>query len=107
MPILCFWFISLYVVNVIGDNGLDLKFGTMVSIKNITQGAWVAQWIKRPTLTQVMISLFVILSPVSGSLLAAQICFGSSVPPLYSSPARTHSSPLSTLPLFARTLSQK
>ena len=35
-------------------------------------GAWVAQWVKRPTLAQVMISQFVSLSPVLGSVLTAQ-----------------------------------
>ena len=36
------------------------------------RGAWVAQSVKRPTLAQVMISWFMSLSPVSGSVLAAQ-----------------------------------
>ena len=34
--------------------------------------AWVAQLVKRPTSTQVMISQFVSSSPVSGSVLTAQ-----------------------------------
>ena len=36
------------------------------------RGAWVAQWVKRPTSAQIMISWFVSSSPVSGSLLSAQ-----------------------------------
>ena len=35
-------------------------------------GTWVAQSVKRPTSAQVMISQFVSLSPVSGSVLTAQ-----------------------------------
>ena len=35
-------------------------------------GAWVAQSVKGPTLAQVMISQFVGLSPVSGSVLTAR-----------------------------------
>ena len=35
-------------------------------------GTWVAQWVKHPTSAQVMISQFVSLSPVSGSVLTAQ-----------------------------------
>ena len=34
--------------------------------------AWMAHWVKRPILTQVMISWFVGLSPASGSVLTAQ-----------------------------------
>ena len=36
------------------------------------RGAWVAQSVKRLTLVQVMISRFVSLSPMSGSVLTAQ-----------------------------------
>ena len=36
------------------------------------RGAWVAQSVGRPTLTQVMVSWFVSSSPVSGSMLTAQ-----------------------------------
>ena len=36
------------------------------------RGAWVAQSVKHLTLAQVMISRFVSLSPVSGSVLTAQ-----------------------------------
>ena len=35
-------------------------------------GAWVAQWVKRPTSAQVMISQVVGSSPTSGSVLIAQ-----------------------------------
>ena len=35
-------------------------------------GAWVAQWVDRPTSAQVMISRFVSLSPALGSVLTAQ-----------------------------------
>ena len=35
-------------------------------------GAWVAQLVKGPTLSQVMISQFVSSSPTSGSVLTAQ-----------------------------------
>ena len=35
-------------------------------------GGWVAQWVKCPTLTQVMISWFMGLSPALGSVLMAQ-----------------------------------
>ena len=35
-------------------------------------GTWVAQSVKRPTSAQVMISLFMSLSPASGSVLTAQ-----------------------------------
>ena len=38
----------------------------------VDQGAWVAQSVKRLTSTQVMISLFVVSSPKSGSVLTAQ-----------------------------------
>ena len=37
-----------------------------------TRGAWVAQSVKHPTWTQVMISQFVGLSPMSGSVLTTQ-----------------------------------
>ena len=37
-----------------------------------SRGAWVAQWVKGPTSTQVMISQFVTSSPASGSVLTAQ-----------------------------------
>ena len=36
------------------------------------RGAWVAQWVKRPTSAQVTISRFVGLSPASGCVLTAQ-----------------------------------
>ena len=36
------------------------------------RGTWVAQLVERPTSAQVMISQFVSLSPVSGSVLTAQ-----------------------------------
>ena len=34
-------------------------------------GAWLAQWVKRTTLAQVMVSPFVVLSPGSASVLMA------------------------------------
>ena len=39
---------------------------------NINRGAWVAQSVKRPASAQVMISRFVSLSPISGSVLTAR-----------------------------------
>ena len=39
--------------------------------KQLCQGAWVAQSVKRPTSDQVMISQFVSSSPGSGSVLTA------------------------------------
>ena len=44
----------------------------MVKIQLKTWGAWVAHSVERPTLAQVMISWFMSLSPVLGSLLTAQ-----------------------------------
>ena len=41
-------------------------------LRNRNGGTWVAQLVKRPTSTQVMISRFVSLSPPCGSLLSAQ-----------------------------------
>ena len=38
----------------------------------MAQGAWVAQWVKGPTLGQVMILQFVGSSPTSSSVLTAQ-----------------------------------
>ena len=43
-----------------------------VAFKHALRGAWVVQSVKRLTLAQVMISLFVGLSPTSGSVLTAQ-----------------------------------
>ena len=59
----------------------------MLEIKN-TWGAWVAQSVKRPTLTQVMISRYVSSSPASGSVLTAQSLepVSDSVPPSLSDP---------------------
>ena len=42
-------------------------------IKNTLWGAWIAQLVKLPTSAQVMISWFVGLSPVLGSLLSVWI----------------------------------
>ena len=46
------------------------------------RGAWVAQWVERPTLAQVMISQFVGSSPASGCLRSAQGPLQSLCPPL-------------------------
>ena len=47
--------------------------GSRLSIRKLSsQGAWVAQSVKRPTLAQVMISRSVGSSPASGSVLTAQ-----------------------------------
>ena len=54
-------------------------------------GVWVAQWVKRLTSAQVMVSQFVSLSPASGSVLTAQ-----SLEPTSDSVFP----PLSTLPLL-------
>ena len=63
---------------------------------NQARGTWVAQLVKRPTSAQVMISQFVHLSPVSGSVLTAQSL----------EPASDSVSPSpSALPLFALSLS--
>ena len=45
-------------------------------------GAWVAQWVKHLTLTQVMISWFVSLSPTSGPLLSPKTLLQIPCPPL-------------------------
>ena len=56
--------------------------------KVVTGGTWVTQWVKQPTLTQVMISWFVVSSPVSGSVLSLEPALdsvspsGSALPPL-------------------------
>ena len=42
-----------------------------LKIKSL-RGTWMAQSVKRPTLAQVMISLFMGLNPASGSVLTAQ-----------------------------------
>ena len=41
-------------------------------MKDNGRGTWVAQWVKRLTLAQVMISQFMSSSPVSGSVMTAQ-----------------------------------
>ena len=41
-------------------------------VKRVFGGAWVAQWVKRPTSAQVMISRSAGSSPASGSVLTAQ-----------------------------------
>ena len=64
----------------------------MTSIKTMSQGAWVAQLVKHLTSAQAMISWFVDLSPVLGSVLTAQslepasdsVSFSLSAPPLLS-----------------------
>ena len=44
--------------------------------RKISRDIWVAQSVKRPTLTQVMISWFMGLSPTSGSALTVRIHLG-------------------------------
>ena len=66
--------------------------------RNCSRGAWVAQWVKRPTSAQVMISRFVSLSPMMGSVLTAQS------PEPASDPL---SPPVSALPLLMLSLSLK
>ena len=57
--------------------------------KEVYWGAWVAQSVEFPTSAQVMISQFVSLSPVSGSVLRAQSLepASDSVPTLVSAPS--------------------
>ena len=62
------------------------------------RGAWVAEWVKRPTSAQVMISQFVGSSPAWGSVLTAQ-----SLEPVSDS----MSPPLSAPPLFTLCLCLK
>ena len=54
-----------------------------------TRSTWGAQWVKRPTLAQVMISQLVGLSPVSGCVLTVQSLepASDSVPPSLSAPS--------------------
>ena len=64
---------------------LTLKMGPL-------KGTWVAQSVKCPTLAQVMISWFVSLSPVSGSVLTAwslEPALNSVSPSLSAPPTRT------------------
>ena len=49
-------------------------------------GAWVAQSLECPTSAQVMISLFMGLSPASGSMLTAQSLEPDLVSPSFSAP---------------------
>ena len=68
--------------------GLELKLLHLKKKKN-SRGAWVAQWVGRPTSAHVMISWFVSSSPASGSVLTAQslesplqiLCLPLSAPP--------------------------
>ena len=70
-----------------------------VSIKNeISRGAWVAQSVEHSTSVQVMISRFVSLSPVSGSVLTA----GSLEPALGSVSPSLSAPPLLTLSLSVK-----
>ena len=43
-----------------------------LSLSKINRGTWVAQSVKCPTSAQVMVSQFVVSSPMSGSVLTAQ-----------------------------------
>ena len=61
------------------------------------QGAWVTQWVKHLTSAQVMILLFMSLSPVLGSVLTAQLRAWSLL--------RILCLPLAALPLLALCLS--
>ena len=49
-----------------------IHFCNAANFKLTHRGAWVAQWVKCPTSTQVMMLQFVSLSPTSGSVLTAQ-----------------------------------
>ena len=51
---------------------LSIFFKQTLKVLDISGGTSVAQLVKRPTSAQVMISLFVNLSPASGSVLTAQ-----------------------------------
>ena len=65
---------KLMVVRGAGGGRLD-KMGECSILLNKTSwsAAWVAQSVERPTSTQVTISRFVGLSPMSGSVLTARI----------------------------------
>ena len=65
--------------------------------KTQSQGAWVAQLVKHPTLAQVMISYFMSLSPTSGSVLTSQSLDPAldSMSPSLSAPPQLHSASLS------------
>ena len=49
-----------------------MEDSTVIPQKTKPRGAWVAQWVKRLTSAQVMISWFMGSSPTSGSVLTAQ-----------------------------------
>ena len=76
--------VSIYVVRLSSFSRSAFKEG-------ILQGAWVAQLVKRLTLAQVMISLFVSSSPASGSMLTAQGLLHILCLPLSLPLARSHS----------------
>ena len=61
---------------------------TYIVFKTIHGGAWVAQLVKHPTLAQVMISSFMGLSPILGSVLTAQ-----RLEPALDSVSPSHSAP--------------
>ena len=68
-------------------------------------GAWVAQWIERPTSAQVMISQVVGSSPVLGSVLSAQSLEPASdsvSPSLCPSPAHTLSLSVKNKQIFKK-----
>ena len=50
--------------------------GSMAPFENMDQGAWVAQWVKCPTLAQVMISRFMSSSPTLGPSLTVWSLLG-------------------------------
>ena len=60
------WFLHSYLLFTIHSN---VNYTQYLNLR----GAWVSQWVRRPTLAQVMISQFVSSSPASGSLLLALI----------------------------------
>ena len=73
-----------------------------LQINNKNQDTWVAQSVKHPTSVQVMISQFVSLSPVLGSVLTAQ-----SLEPAADSVSPSLSAPPSLVLCLSLSLSQK
>ena len=78
---------------------LQFCYEPKTAIKNsLKRGTWVAQSVERPTSAQVMISWFMGLSPMLGSVLTvwseSGACF-SSVSPSFSAPPPAHALSLS------------
>ena len=76
---------------------LSLSLSKINIKKGHLRGAWVAQWVKRPTSAQVTISRSVSSSPASGSVLTAQSLepVSDSVSPSLSAPPPLHALSLS------------